>query len=572
MIEVIQRADRRGSIPIHQVRPITDIGVPMRDGTRLSLDLYLPVAAGPFPTVLIRTPYDNSVPYYVDQAKFWSERGYACAIQDVRGRFDSLGPYYQWHNEAADGFDTQEWVGAQEWCNGSIGTIGASHDGATQWLSAPLQSRFLKAMIPSVTQSDIWHEGHYSGGAFALALSTWGGVMYRARSRGAADVHDWRSLWWSLPLVEIAEKAGLQGSAYRDWVEHDAYDDYWRKLSLYDKWPDVSVPVLNEAGWFDAYPGAASLAYTGVSRQSRSAHARSSQRLLIGPWPHNLAASRRTGQLDFGPASMVDLREPEVRFFDHWVKGIENGLEAEAPVRLFVMGTNEWRDEPDWPLARATEHRLFLHSRGGAARFHSDGLLDPEPPDSEPADAYSYDPANPVITWGGNHSLHHPDVTLGPYDQRMIEGREDVLTYTTGVLQAATEVTGPVQLVLFASSSALDTDFTGRLVDVHPDGAAMSVCDGVLRARYRDSWSEPTLMVPGDVYKLTIDLGVTSHVFGPGHRIRVDISSSNFPRIDRNLNTGRHNGFETEMLVAHQAVHHSARHPSCLSLPVIPPA
>jgi putative CocE/NonD family hydrolase len=293
---------------------------------------------------------------------------------------------------------------------------------------------------------------------------------------------------------------------------------------------------------------------------------------LIGPWPHSLAASRRTGQLDFGPSSMVDLRELEVQFFDRWVKGIENGLETEAPVRLFVMGANEWRDEVQWPLARATELRLFLHSRGGAGRFHSDGILDREPPASEPSDAFVYDPANPVLTWGGNHSMHHPELelTVGPYDQRLIEGRDDVLTYTSEVLHVPTELTGSVRLVLYASSSAPDTDFTARLIDVYPDGTAMSVCEGVIRARYRDSWSEPTLMTPGHVYRFTIDLGVTSQVFDARQKIRLDLSSSNFPRIDRNLNTGRHNGLETEMRVAHQSIQHSAEYPSCLILPLIP--
>lgn len=569
MIGIASGSVDRQSLPTFQVRYSADIGVPMRDGTRLSLDLYAPDAPGPFPVVLVRTPYDNSDPYYVVQGQFWAQRGYAFAAQDVRGRFDSLGTYYTWHNEATDGFDTQEWIGRQAWCDGSIGTVGSSYDGATQWLSAPLQSRYLKAMIPAVTPSDFWHEDHYVGGAFTHALNSSWAIRNRARSQAPAGVYDWRSLWWSLPIVDVPARAGVEIPAYRDWVDHPAYDDYWRAISLRHRWHEIGVPVLNEAGWFDAYAGAACRAYSGVSQLSTVASARGSQRLVIGPWPHELAASSRTGHVDFGPHSVLDLRTVELRFFDHWLKGIDNGLADEAPVRIFVMGANEWRDEPTWPLDRARETAFYLHSRGEAGRLRSDGTLDTSAPDEEPTDGYTYDPMNPVLTWGGNHSLEQAEITVGPLDQRLVEAREDVLTYSTAVLERAEEVTGAVHIVLYVESSAPDTDFTARLVDVHPDGRAMNVTEGVLRTRYRDSWEEPRLMEAGHVHELTIDMGVTSQLFREGHRIQVDISSSNFPRLDRNLNTGRANGLETEMEVARQVIHHSRHYPSHLVLPVV---
>jgi putative CocE/NonD family hydrolase len=284
-------------------------------------------------------------------------------------------------------------------------------------------------------------------------------------------------------------------------------------------------------------------------------------RLVMGPWHHHLG-DRIVGQVDFGPEAVVDIRELELAFLD---RHLRDGPvpEDDAPIRLFIMGVNEWRPESEWPLARAVETPLFLAAEGGLAV---------KPPPAEGQDAFDYDPANPVITTGGNHSLVHPAITVGPHDQRSVEARRDVLVYTGPSLEAPVEVTGPVSLSLFVSSSAPDTDFTARLVDVHPDGRAINLCEGVLRARYRESFEREVFMAPGKVYELTVDLGATSNVFLPGHRIRLDVSSSNFPRIDRNLNTGGRIGFETEWRVAHNIVHRSRRHPSRLRLPVVPDA
>jgi len=565
----------RPARPTYGLRTLYDVPVPMRDGVRLSADVYLPDAAGPFPTILERTPYDNGDPQFVERAVFYAARGYAFVISDCRGRFDSEGVFYAWHNEAADGFDTHEWIGAQPWCNGQLGTVGSSYDGLTQWLPARHRSRFLRAMVPSVCPSDFWHQDNYLGGAFALALNAAWALSYNSRSSSHAPVQSWTELAWSLPLVEIPGRAGRSIPFYEDWLRHPAYDSYWAEISNHGRYGEMDVPVLNLAGWYDAHAGAACLNYAGMVTGARSETARRSQRLVIGPWSHHLEASTVCGQVDFGPGSRLGLRELELAFFDHHLRGVPDTLGqvgGPAPVRIFRMGDGTWRDETAWPLARTEPTPFYIHSRGGAGRLRSDGRLKrTAAEEAEPPDEYVYDPANPVLTWGGNHSLLREGITVGPYDQRLIEAREDVLTYTSDGLAEPLEVTGPVTLVLYASSSVPDTDFTARLCDVYPDGRSLNLCEGVLRARYRDSWSEPALMTPGSVYRLVIDLGVTSCLFLAGHRIRLDISSSNFPRIDRNLNTGGPIGFDTEWRIAHQLVHHGEDHPSHLILPVIPP-
>ena len=568
----------RGSTPDYAVNRLFHVPVPMRDGVKLSADIYLPDAPGPFPTVLHRTPYDNSLSRVMTRGRdqvdrgfgFYPSRGYAFVAQDCRGRFDSEGVFYAWHDDITDGYDTQEWVGAQPWCDGNIGTVGSSYGALTQWLSAPLRSRYLRAMVPRVSQSDFWRETNYFGGAFSLALNLTWAFRNSGRTTQNMDHHDWDEVFRWLPLVDSARKAGRGVKFYQDWIEHPTYDDYWRQVSNLDKFHEIDVPVFNMGGYFDSYGNASFLNFCGMVDDGRTPQTRRSQKLLIGPWGHTLAASTRLGQLDFGPDSMVDLLEMELRWFDYWLKGIDNGVMDEPPIKLFVMGDNVWRLEHEWPLARTRFTEYYLHGDGGAGRLVSDGSLSEEPPGDEPADVYQYDPANPVPTLGGNHEVNPKIMPVGPWDQRPIEARQDVLVYTTAPLAADVEVTGPVEAKLFASSSAPDTDFTAHLVDVYPDGKAMIMCEGVLRARYRDSIERPALMEPDTVYEFRVEMGVTSNVFKRGHAIRLDISSSNFPRIDRNPNTGHPFGQDAELQVAEQAVHHTTRYPSRLVLPLIP--
>ena len=559
-----------GSRPIYDVKFLFDTQFPLRDGVNLSADIYFPDAPGPFPAILLRTPYDNAIQRFVDMGLFYARRGYVFVAVDCRGRYDSEGVFYAWHDEARDGFDTQEWVGSQSWCNGKIGTVGGSYGGLTQWLPAPLRSKYLKAMVPRVTPSDFWREDNYFGGAFALGLNLSWALRTSSRSNNNAELYDWNQVFRALPLLEADRQAGRNIRFYQDWIKHPNYDEYWRVISNHDKFPDIDVPIFNMGGWFDAYHGAAFINYNGMVQQGRTPETRRHQKLIIGPWPHGLSLSTQTGQIDFGAESLVDLMDLELRWFDYWLKGIDTGIMAEPPIRLFVMGENAWRAESEWPLTRTRFTPYYLHSQGSAGQLVSDGALSLEKPVAEPADHYTYDPANPVPTLGGNHSQYMSVMPNGPYDQRPLEARADVLVFTGPVLEQDLEVTGPVVATLYAASSALDTDFTTRLIDVYPDGRAINLCEGVIRARFRDSIEIPTLLEPGKVYEFTIDMEVTSNLFKRGHRIRLDISSSNFPRLDRNPNTGHPFGLDGEIQVAYQTIYHDAQYPSHITLPVIP--
>ena len=441
---------------------------------------------------------------------------------------------------------------------------------SSQRISAPLRSKYLKAMVPRVMHSDTWGETNYFGGAFCLTLALHWGLRHSSRTEQNESVHDWDWVYWSLPLIEADRQAGRDIKHYQDWIKHPSYDDYWRQVSNLDKYPDIDVTIFNMTGWFEVSNGGNFTNFNGMVKQGHSSQARQSQKLIIGPWRHDLSVSTKTGQMDFGPDSMVDLRDLELRWFDYWLKGIDNGIMDEPPIRLFVMGENVWRGEHEWPLARTQFTSYYLHSQGGAGSFVSDGSLTTEPPGDEPVDRYVYDPENPVPTLGGNHDMPPEVLSVGPWDQRPIEAREDVLVYTSPVLESDVEVTGPVGVKLYAASSATDTDFTARLIDVYPDGEAMNMCEGVIRARYRDSIEHPTLMEPRTVYEFTIELAVTSNLFKQGHRIRLDISSSNFPRIDRNPNTGHTFGMDAETQVAEQTVSHTREYPSHVVLPIIP--
>ncbi|MDP6665945.1 MAG: CocE/NonD family hydrolase [Dehalococcoidia bacterium] len=545
-----------------------DVKVPMRDGIELSADIYLPRTEGPFPVVLMRTPYSNNVDPVIEKAQGLANRGYVCMVQDVRGRWDSGGEYYAFHQEIDDGFDTQEWTGQQDWCDGNIGMAGASYGGCVQWLSAPLQNKYLKAMVPRVMCTDYYQGLMHPGGAFQLnVMMTWG-MRTNGRTGQSIDYHNWTEAFRSLPLTDLAGNAGRDLKFWQDWLAHPDDDEYWNEVNTDRRFDEIEVPALIMGGWYDLYAADAFDNFKGIRERGGSEAARGSK-LIVGPWPHALSASTKTGDIDFGVGSMVDLDSLELRWFDRWLKKVDTGPE-DAPLRLFVMGINEWRDEQEWPLARTDWQSWQLHSDGGANSARGDGALSTAQPGDETADHFTYDPEFPVQTIGGNNCCSPEIVPWGPYDQRPAEVREDVLCYTTDVLSDDLEVTGPVVLKLFAATDAPDTDWTAKLVDVSPSGYAKNLCDGIIRARYRDGFTEARLPEAGNVYEYEIAVGVTSNVFRRGHRVRLEVSSSNFPRFDRNLNTGGDLYTETEMRVARQTVFHSTQYPSRLILPVIP--
>jgi putative CocE/NonD family hydrolase len=559
------------------VRYRSNVPVVMRDGVHLSTDLYAPDGDGPFPTVLVRTPYDNSIPQHVARARHLADAGYVVAIQDVRGRFDSEGVYVPFRNEGPDGFDTQEWIGHQPWSNGRIGMVGGSYEGWTQWTTMPLGSRFLTATVPSVMATSLHRGLVYRGGALNLGvLLTWG-LRTSGHTRQRVDDLDWTEAFRTLPLSRTAMAAAQDIPHWRDWLAHEADDDWWAPFHLDAHWEDVSVPALLTGGWYDLYSSDTFTSYAGLRARGRG-RARQS-RLLVGAWPHALSSSTTTGGVDFGARSMVDLEGLEGRWLDRWLRDVRNGVDEEPPVRIFVMGENQWRDASGWPLPETDYQPWYLHSGGSASTLLGDGTLSPAAPRDESADTFTYDPDYPVQTRGGCNCCQPDLIPWGPYDQRDVEMRSDVLVYTSAPLERDLTVIGPVRVVLWAATDGPDTDWTAKLVDVRPSGFAMNLCDGIVRARWRRALvadaSEadrrtPRPLTPGSLERYEIDLMVTGNTFLAGHRVRVEISSSNFPRFDRNPNTGAPLGAGDTVRRAHQTVVHDAVHPSHIVLPVIP--
>ena len=568
-----------------------DIEIPMRDGCVLKGDLYRPDGSEKLPVLLNRTPYDKSFPPIslntLDPVRA-ARAGYNVVVQDCRGLFASQGTFRCFVDEARDGYDTIEYLARQPFANGKVGTFGASYMGATQWLAATQRPPSLKAMVPSITASD-YHDGWvYQGGAFELFFSvSWLMItlglsrLMRERADNPKAATELSALMSGIDVMrERVEFMPLNefplfrvGAPYFfDWLAHPYYDDYWRAISIEEQHDKIDVPALNVAGWHDIFMGGTLRNYAGMRARGGSATARAGQRLLVGPWHHAVPFSSLVGQVDYGFRSgpvAIDYDGSQLRWFDHWLKGVDNGVNRDAPVRLFVMGVNEWRDEKEWPPPGVEMRRYYLHSRGKANSVYGDGALATEVPGEEPPDSFLYNPLNPVPTAGGGLCCYANAQMGGALDQSMVEHRADVLVYSTEPLMEDLEVIGPVTVTLYASSSAPDTDFTAKLVDAGPCGFARNLTDGIIRARVRESPSDPRLMVAGKVYEFRIDLWATANVFKAGHRVRLEISSSNFPRFDRNPNTGHELFSDAEMRPALQSVLHERSFASYLSLPVM---
>ena len=538
---------------------------PMRDGTLLSMDLIRPDAAGTYPVVLVRTPYDKTQarsPFLTSLA----ERGYIVAIQDTRGRFNSDGVFFPYRDDRADGYDTVEWVAAQEWCDGNVGMAGGSYVGQTQWFAAADAPPHLKAIVPTVSPPDAFVNEPICNGCFLLPMGEWMVNMGR-RSWQTPPPFEWfhekPEYFDALPLASLATKANFSSPWWDEMMQHPNLDDLWRACSYQDAWPNIAVPALNITGWWDMnFPGAP-LNFAGMRKHGRTEAIRQAQQIIIGPWPHQVNRTRGLNGIDFGDKSVVNLDDYTVRFYDRWLKGIANGIERDPRVHVFVIGANEWWTANDWPLPEAEPTPFYFHSRGRANSLKGDGGLSTEQPGAEPADVYAYDPADPIgLFW---------NLKDGPVDDRIPSIRDDILCYTSEPLTEPLDVVGPVSCVLYASSSARDTDWHVRLVDVHPDGAARFLCHGMLRARFRDSFERPKLLDPEMVYRFEFGMDACGVRFLPGHRIRVEVASSWFPEYDRNTNTGSENNFlDDEWIVAHQRILHDSEHPSHVVLQVIP--
>ncbi len=555
------------------------VAVKMRDGALLRADIYRPKAEGKYPVLLQRTPYNKAggTGFGLKAAA----RGYVVIIQDVRGRFTSEGDWYPFKHESQDGFDTVEWAAALPYSSGKVGMFGGSYVGATQMLAAISSPPHLAGIFPVVTASN-YHDGWtYQGGAFEQWFNeSWtSGLAQDTFNRRVQKNTNALQGIWKLPLAGYPlfgpeAGAGLEGPGalapyFLDWLAHPSYDDYWKQVSIEDHHSSVMAPVYSVAAWYDIFLGGSLNNYTGIKARGGSEAARRGQRLLVVLGGH-AGGGRKIGEVDFGPEAELDEDEVMLRWYDRILKGVDNGVEREKPVKIFVMGKNVWREEDDWPLARAQNSRYYFHSSGKANSLGGDGTLSSTLPQTEPPDHYLYDPADPVPNRGGSLCCDAFHLPPGPVDQRPVEARADVLVYTTPACKQDFEVTGPVTVELFATSSAVDTDFTAKLVDVWPNGLAQNLTDGILRARYRNSQEKAELMNPGEIYKLKIDLWATSDVFLAGHKLRLEVSSSNFPRFDRNLNTGEDAGSGTRIVKATNTIYHNREHPSAVVLPVVP--
>ena len=550
-----------------EVEVRSEVKIPMQDGVKLSANLFLPKAEGPFPVVLVRTPYGKGGEKH-SEGHFFASRGYAYVSQDCRGKGTSQGQWLPFMNETPDGHDTHKWILVQPWSNGKIGTAGGSYVGFTQWMSAPDAGDYLKAMFPVVPLVDPHGDIAYVGGAFQLSLMMgWG-----ARVSPATAVRGWTNDQWmdacrALPLATWDKVIDCEVQYLRDWVAHPHFDEYWAKGSVRNRWQNISVPIHAVGGWYDIFAKTTLDHVNAVRKNSRSSLARDHQHVVMGPWVHGISRDGKVGDLDFGNDAVFDMRAVQSEWFDYWLKGHKTSVADWPPLKIFVMGRNQWRDEQEWPLERTQYTAYYFHGNGSANTLDGDGTLSKIAPADETADRFVYDPNDPVPTLGGCNLMICPS---GPRDQTKAEHRQDVLVFTSETLARDLEVTGPVKAVLHAASTATDTDWTAKLVDVHPGGRPYNICDGIIRARYRESPDRPTPIEPGKTYRYEIDLWVTANVFLTGHKIRVEISSSNFPRFDRNPNTGHPFGADAELKKATQTVYHDADHPSHILLPIIP--
>lgn len=570
-----------------------NVSVPMRDGEVLMADVYRPESRARLPTLVIRHPYDRELSIMLNtgfDVLRAVRAGYAVVVQDTRGRWASGGRFDPYRSEAVDGADTVSWAAAQPWSAGKVAMAGVSYFGATQWWAASQSPDSLVAIAPSQTSSSMYEGWTYQGGALQLGfLLFWTltdlalGELGRRAASGATTepayqrlveaVDSIDTLYRHLPLRDVPVLGDI-APYYADWLDHPVDGPYWAAVAPKEFYEQVSVPALNIGGWHDIFLGGTLENYTGMRRRGATPGARDLQRLIIGPWAHGVFTAdypeRSYGLLASGDG--FDLTGAQLRWYDHLLKGEANGVDREPRVKFFVMGANEWREADDWPLPGTVYTDYWLHSNGQANSARGTGLLSLTRPGSEPDDVFLYDPRNPVPTVGGQTLL--PGTMLvtnaGPRDQQAVEARHDVLCYTSEPLTHPLEVIGPVKLILYVSSSAPDTDFTGKLVDVYPDGRAELVTDGILRARYRESMASPVWLKVGQVYEIEIDLRATATVFRRHHRVRLEVSSSNFPRFDRNTNTGGIIAAEgaADLVPAVNRVHHCAGYPSRLVLPV----
>lgn len=555
----------------------------MRDGVILYADVYRPKGDGPWPVLLMRHPYDKTQAENLSYAQptWYARYGYMVVVQDCRGRWASEGEWYPFKNEEPDSYDTIAWAAQLPGSNGQVGMYGFSYAGATQLWSAVQQPPALSVIMPGHTGADYYDGWTYRGGALHLAFTQswsvflaldtahrWENYQLEGTIAGALG-NAWANYYIPPQYYPFISEEGL-APYYYDWLQHDTYDDYWKRWSIYPRYEQITVPALHISGWYDIFLEGALENFNGLREQAGSEHARQNQKLVIGPWYH-MPWHQQVGSIDYGDDARNCVDAVQLLWLDKHLRGESNQLDEEPNVALFVMGENKWRFENEWPPRQAKLTNFYLHSQGRANSLNGNGRLSQDTPDDEVPDIFTYDPGNPVLSIGGHSCCIDTLTPMGAFDQRPQEYRNEVLVYTSEVLTEAVEVIGTVEVTLYAASTAVDTDFTAKLVDVHPDGRAINIGEGIIRARYRESLEQPTLIEPGQVYEYKILVGSTANVFKAGHQIRLEISSSNFPTFDRNTNSGKPlvEAGPADWFVATQTVFHDNRYPSHVVLPIV---
>lgn len=566
----------------HEVVEELNCSAPMRDGIELKLDLFRPTAEGRFPAILQITPYGKSG--QAARARRFAARGYAVVNVDSRGRFESGGewdPFSPLHK--TDGYDLVEWIAKQPWCSGSVGMYGLSYMGWTQWWTATQAPPALKAIVPEVAPPDHFLNAPYQNGILVCWAVDWAGTMSgrMPHSAGPGPYGGFavkrEEAYRQLPYIDFDKSRNyLQTDWWRKWIaQNTSGGDYWKAIAYQtpENYARVQVPTLAISGWFDAnFPGTPAN-YLAMKEHGGTQAARR-PRMVIGPWEHIINSRREAAGIDFGPQAIIDWDGYVCRWFDFHLKGINNGVLEDPPIYLFVMGRNEWRTATDWPIPGTQFTKYFLHSGGKANSSSGDGMLRLDAPGEESPDHYTYDPDDPTPSAGFTNG--HID---GPRDIATSAARQDVLVYTTAELTGDVEIIGPITARLYAATSTRDTDWMLRLSDVHPDGRALFLAEGVMRARHRDPERQGAFnaerlstIEPDQPYDYTIDFWrPTGNRFSRGHRIRIEISSSYYPYYLRNLNTGDDNlGLTTKSVIARQTIYHDRERPSHVVLPVIP--
>jgi putative CocE/NonD family hydrolase len=575
-------ADRK----LHDIEVETGVAMKMRDGVELQADIYTPKESGDYPVLLLRLPYDKTVAenQALMHPEWFARHGYIVVSQDMRGRGASGGEFQPFHNECNDGVDTIKACVKLKKSNGKVGTYGFSYPGKSQLLSASKRPKGFTTMVPALTSDSAYEDWTYKNGVLQLAfVQSWSAYLslnevFRKgkpadvrpaiqRLTGICGSYD------HLPITNHPDLPKKFNSFYYEWLKHPNYDSYWKKWQTADRFGEIDVPALHIGGWYDIFVEGTIRNFLGLRAGAKTQEARAGQKLVIGPWYH-MPWTQALGEMDFGVQARNHTDALMIRWFDHWLRGVANGIMEEPAVSVFVMGANKWRQADEWPFKNTQFTKFYMHSGGRANSLNGDGTLNRTAPEDEPYDIYVADPFYPVQSMGGRSCCIAALTPMGPMDQRPVETRNDVLIFTTARLAQDVAVIGPVDVTLFAASTANDTDFTVKLVDVHADGRAINIVDSIQRASHREGSEKPSAIKPGEVYEYSFRVGGTAIRFAKGHRIRIEVASSNFPTFERHLNQFRKkpDGGYFDGRVATQRIFHDSRYPSHITLPIVPAA